>query len=98
MRWRKLDSRDLLPMRVETIPKRRLYPLLGFFLALGAPGGLLVLRGLALGRLLSTDWVVRELVDRPITYGYIAVSTALMFVGLGFILGSNEDLLKRMDQ
>ncbi|HSF15659.1 MAG TPA: GGDEF domain-containing protein [Vicinamibacteria bacterium] len=81
---------------VETIPKRQLYPLLGFFLALGAPGGLLVLRGLVLGRLLSADWVVSELADRPITYGYMAVSTALMFVGLGFILGANEDLLKKM--
>ncbi|HXV62649.1 MAG TPA: GGDEF domain-containing protein [Vicinamibacteria bacterium] len=81
---------------VETIPKRQLYPLLGFFLALGAPGGLLLLRGLALGRLLSSDWVMSELADRPITYSYIAVSTALMFVGLGFILGANEDLLKKM--
>lgn len=83
-------------MKVETIPKRWLYPLLGFFLAVGAPGGLVVMRGLLVGRLLSLDWLVSEIASRALTYGYMAASTALMFVGLGFIIGAHEDLLQRM--
>jgi diguanylate cyclase len=80
----------------ESVSRRRLYPILGLFLALGAPGGLLVLRGLTQRQLGSWDWVSGELETHALTYAYIAVSTAIMFVGLGFIIGSNEDLLQRV--
>jgi diguanylate cyclase (GGDEF)-like protein len=83
-------------MRVVTIPKRQLYPVLGFFIAIGAPGGLLVLRGLVQQELWNWSWLEQEIYTRSLTYGYIAVSTAILFVGLGFILGSNEDLLQRV--
>ncbi|MGH9323013.1 MAG: GGDEF domain-containing protein [Vicinamibacteria bacterium] len=83
-------------MLVETLPKRRLYPVVGFFVALGAPAGLLILTGLVEGGLGSGTWIQHELQANALTYGYIAVSTAIMFVGLGFILGTNEDLLQRM--
>lgn len=83
-------------MRWESVPKRRLYPVLGLFLALGAPGGLLVLRGTFQGQLGRWPWITGELTTHALTYGYIAVSTALMFVGLGFIIGSKEDLLQRV--
>lgn len=83
-------------MSFEGIPKRRLYPIVGFFLAIGAPGGLLVMRALVHDRLWDLGWLAHELSARPLTYGYIAVSTAILFVGLGAIIGANEDLLHRM--
>jgi diguanylate cyclase (GGDEF)-like protein len=83
-------------MQVEALPKRRLYPVLGFLLALGAPAGLLLFQGLAEGGLGSWSWIRAELQTRALTYGYLAVSTAIMFLGLGYIIGSNEDLLQRI--
>jgi len=83
-------------MPFATIPKRRLYPVLGFFLALGAPGGLLVMRSLAHGEFGNWTWMASELSTRALTYGYVVGSTAIMFVGLGAIIGSNEDLLQRV--
>ena len=79
-----------------TTPKRRLYPIVGLFLAVGAPGGLLVMRALVHGELGNWDWAVEEFSSRALTYGYIAGATALLFVGLGAILGSHEDLLRRV--
>ena len=83
-------------MQVKALPKRQLYPVLGFLLALGAPAGLLLFQGLAEGGLWSWDWILRELQTRALTYGYLAVSTAIMFLGLGYVIGSNEDLLQRI--
>ncbi len=45
---------------------------------------------------LNWEWIANELATRALTYGYIAASTAIMFVGLGIIIGSNEDLLQRV--
>ena len=83
-------------MRVQTLPKRRLYPVLGFVLALGAPAGLLLFQGLAEGGLGSWEWIQNELQTRALTYGYLTVSTSIMFLGLGYIIGTNEDLLQRI--
>jgi diguanylate cyclase (GGDEF)-like protein len=83
-------------MPFATFPKRRLYPILGFFLAIGAPGGLLVMRALAHGQLGNWEWMGNELTNRALTYGYIATCTTIMFVGLGAIIGSHEDLLEAM--
>ena len=83
-------------MKLATIPKRRLYPILGFFIAIGAPGGLLLMRALLHDQLTSWDWISNELASRALTYGYVAISTTIMFSGLGAIIGANEDLLHRM--
>ena len=83
-------------MRTKTILKSRLYPILGFFLAIGAPGGLLLFRALIHNAIGSWDWIYDEVSSRALTYGYIAVTTTIIFVGLGSILGANEDLLRRM--
>jgi diguanylate cyclase (GGDEF)-like protein len=83
-------------MTREPIPRRRLYPVLGFLLALGAPAGLLLFQGLAEGSLLSGEWMRNELESRALTYGYLAVSTSILFLGLGYVIGSHEDLLQRM--
>ena len=79
-----------------SIPRRKLYPVLGGLLAAFAPGGLLVLRGLVNGQLLDDGWIGAELTTRALTYGYIGISTAIIFVGLGVVLGSHEDLLRRI--
>ena len=83
-------------MPFATVPRRRLYPVLGFFLAIGAPGGLLLMRSLAHTALGNWEWIASELSARALTYGYIAASTAIMFIGLGIIIGANEDLLQRV--
>ncbi len=82
-------------MSFASIPRRRLYPVLGFFLAIGAPGGLLLMRSLAHAEFGNWEWMASELSARALTYGYIAASTAIVFIGLGIIIGSNEDLLQR---
>jgi diguanylate cyclase (GGDEF)-like protein len=83
-------------MYVEAVPKRRLYPILGFFVALGAPAGLLILKGVVEQTLFDREWIRAEVASHALTYGYVAVSTAVLFVGLGYILGANEDLLQRV--
>ncbi len=83
-------------MRLSTTPSRRLYPILGFFLSIGAPGGLLVMRALMKGQLGNWEWTGQELASGVLTYGYIAVTTTVVFVGLGAIIGSHEDLLQRV--
>ena len=82
-------------MSFATVPRRRLYPVLGLFLAIGAPGGLLLMRSLANAELGNWEWMANELATRALTYGYIALSTAIMFAGLGIIIGTNEDLWQR---
>ena len=54
------------------------------------------MRALVHGELWNWAWAVEEFLSRALTYGYIAGATALMFVGLGTILGSHEDLLRRV--
>ncbi len=83
-------------MRMETVPKRRLYPILGFFVALGAPAGLVILQGLVTESLFRWEWIRAEIASNALTYGYMAASTTILFVGLGYILGANEDLLQRV--
>ena len=83
-------------MQLLPIPKRRSYPVLGLFFALGAPGGLLIMRALVLGEVANWQWIARELSSRAVTYGYVTLSTAIVFVGLGIVIGSHEDKLQRL--
>jgi len=83
-------------MQLSAIPKRRSYPALGVLLAVAAPGGLLIIRAFGLGEDPTGPWVAAELSSRALTYGYVAVSTAIVFVGLGRVLGSHEDELQRL--
>jgi diguanylate cyclase (GGDEF)-like protein len=77
-------------------PRRLAYPVAGLLLALGAPAGLLTLQS-ALSRQAPTfSWIVQELGAQPWVYGYLLLSTLLMMVCLGWILGRKEDLLEAM--
>src|SRR5579883_2283435 len=67
------------------------YPAWGILLALGAPGGFLLLRNLILGAPISFAWLIQELKTQSLTYGYLTVSTLLIFAALGHYLGRKDD-------
>jgi len=69
------------------------YPLLGGLLALGAPGGLLVLRRVLAGDLTLTG-LVADIRGDPVTYAYLVVSTTIVFVVLGSLLGRSADVMR----
>ena len=79
------------------LPQRRWrYGLIGASLALGAPAGLLLLRGFAAGELLQLGWVVAELLRDAGLYLYLLASTALVFALFGFVLGRGADRLAEL--
>jgi diguanylate cyclase (GGDEF)-like protein len=45
------------------------------------------------GRALDLSWILSELDAQTVTYGYLLLSTSIVFVLLGYLLGSQEDLL-----
>jgi two-component system cell cycle response regulator len=71
---------------VSRVPRAWMHAVAGATLALGAPLGLLVLRALQAGRL-SPSWLRREISADPWTYGYITVSTLVVFALFGWALG-----------
>ena len=78
------------------IPRRISYPIAGALLALGAPGGLLLLRWLAAGAIPSElfRWLWAELARDAVTYAYLALSTSTVFILLGRVLGASVDRLR----
>lgn len=82
MRWRRFFA---AAKRV----RRLWYPVIGAAMAAGAPLGLLVTRCIASGTRLG----MAELQRDPLTYGYVLGTTGLVFVGLGYLLGAQEDHL-----
>jgi len=69
------------------------YPLLGGLLSLGAPLGLSVTRFIARHDQ-SIRSILEDLGDDRATYLYLTISTVLVFVLLGSILGSQTDRLE----
>ena len=86
--------------RVASWQRRWLYPVLGFILAQGAPIGLLLTRALQDGVLawmvLSSTWLFEELMADWPAYAYLLVSTTTVFVTLGWVLGLQQDRLRRL--
>jgi diguanylate cyclase (GGDEF)-like protein len=79
------------------LPRQRWrYGLTGAGLALGAPGGLLVVRGLVAGELLRPGWAAAELAREPWLYLYLLVSTSLVFGLFGFVLGRGNERLAEL--
>lgn len=78
------------------LPRRFRYGLIGALLALGAPGGLLALRALEVGRAPGLAWIVAELSREPSLYLYLVLSTALVFALFGFTLGRQADRLSKL--
>ena len=74
-------------------PKAVLYPVVGALLALGAPGGLIVLRRVLSGSA-SIKAVVVDLAQDSVTYTYLTASTMIAFMAFGFFLGRTADRLR----
>jgi diguanylate cyclase (GGDEF)-like protein len=71
------------------LSRRRIrYGALGAVLALGAPVGLLVLRGA-----FSPERIGAEVAADPATYLYVAISTAIVFAVFGTVIGHQADRL-----
>lgn len=79
------------------LPRQRWrYGLTGAALALGAPGGLLVVRGLVARELLQPGWAAAELAREAGLYLYLLVSTTLVFGLFGFVLGRGNERLAEL--
>lgn len=78
------------------VSKSLLYPAAGALLAMGAPVGLLLLRLLAPGHpaRLTVQAALGEIARDAQTYVYLTVSTTLVFVVLGVLLGRQTDRLE----
>ncbi|MDI1477400.1 GGDEF domain-containing protein [Polyangium sp. y55x31] len=77
----------------ESLPRRRVFPVLGALFALGAPLGLLVLRAVLAGKAPTPALLVAETEADPVTLGYLVFTLLLVFVLLGRALGAREDEL-----
>ena len=73
------------------LPLRVAYPLVGVLLAAALSAGLLAARSALDGGPFTADWIAAELTAHPITYGYVALSTSLLMVTLGYVLGRREE-------
>jgi diguanylate cyclase (GGDEF)-like protein len=89
MTWRAMT---IPPPSTAPRPRAIVYPLLGSLLALGAPGGLIVLRAV-LARDVSFREILLDVGRDATTYIYLTVSTGLVFITLGVILGRIADKL-----
>ena len=79
--------------------RRYAYPLIGAVLSVGAPIGLLVLRGLQ--HPTTSSWfelAAKELAGDPVDYAYVGISTAVAFALFGFLIGRQDDLLVELSQ
>lgn len=77
----------------ESWPRRRVFPVVGVLLALGAPLGLLALRALLAGRAPTPAFLLAQMKADPVTLGYLGLGTLVVFVLLGLTLGAREDAL-----
>ena len=72
------------------------YPIAGFFLAQGAPVGLLIMRAWEDSMWPSVTWLAAEMGTDQGAYVYLTLSTSFAFMTLGLILGSQEDRLRKL--
>lgn len=74
-----------------TIPRRILYPVMGLVATLAAPSGLLLVRLSSMG----VRWagIREEMLDERATYLYLTIAAMMVFIGLGAIIGHQEDRL-----
>lgn len=80
---------------VSAWPRRWSYPAAGVALAAGAPAGFLVLRAILAGRPPTPAWLAHEIETQSVAYVYLTISTTIVFVLLGRILGGKEDEIQK---
>jgi diguanylate cyclase (GGDEF)-like protein len=83
-----------VPARRQPRLRRRVYPVVGVLLSLGAPLGLLLLRDVLLDGWPRASWIAAEIASHPEIYAYVALSTLIVFALLGYLLGQKEDHLE----
>lgn len=84
----------MVAARRQPRPRRRVYPLLGALLSLGAPLGLVLLRNVLLDGWPSVGWANAEIASHSEIYSYVFFSTLIVFALLGYVLGQKEDRLE----
>jgi diguanylate cyclase (GGDEF)-like protein len=77
-------------------PRRLAYPLAGVLLSLGLMAGLLTLEGWVAHRDPTASWILEELREEPLVYGYLLLATLGMMSVLGWMVGRKEDLLEEL--
>jgi diguanylate cyclase (GGDEF)-like protein len=76
----------------RTWPRRFAYALVAAALSLGAPAGLLLVRAAAAG-LPSLAWARAELAANAAVFLYVTVSTLVVFLLFGYVVGRQADRL-----
>jgi diguanylate cyclase (GGDEF)-like protein len=74
------------------VSRRHAYSVVGAFLSLGAPFGLLAVQA-ARAQPVSWDWLLRELVEDAVVFGYVGLSTMVAFTVFAYALGRQADQL-----
>jgi diguanylate cyclase (GGDEF)-like protein len=74
-----------------------LYAIAGGALSLGAPVGLLGVRALA-ERRLDLAWVQHQFAEDAAAIAYVALSTLLVFLAFGYVVGRQADRLLELSQ
>lgn len=69
------------------------YPLAGMLLSLGSTIGFLTFRCMHVGAPFSRAWLLTEINSQSETYLYLAISTMVLLVILGSVLGRKEEQL-----
>lgn len=79
----------------EQVPKAITFAGLGALLSLGAPLGLLLVRSIVSSAVPTLDFVGAQIESDRVTFIYLALSTLIVFVILGWTLGAREDALAK---
>ena len=77
------------------LTRERTYALLGAVLAIAAPLGLLILKAAVLGEWPSVEFVVHQIREQTLVYAYITVVPLMLFLILGWLVGTQEMRLRR---
>jgi diguanylate cyclase (GGDEF)-like protein len=86
-------TREVTVLEHRPVVKSWLYPFVGGVLALGAPLGLILLRLVSSGRL-SIRSAANDVSNDAPTYAYLLISTTIVFLLLGTLLGRRADRLE----
>lgn len=81
------------PQLLARLPKATSFAYLGALLALGSPGGLLLVRSIAARQWPDLHFVGAQIKSDPVLYAYLTIASMVMFVLLGRLLGAREDAL-----
>jgi diguanylate cyclase (GGDEF)-like protein len=79
------------------LPRRFVYGLMGALISVGAPLGLLAVRAAA-ERQLDLAWIRHQLAEDTAVLVYVTVSTLVIFLLFGYVVGRQADRLLQLSQ